>query len=166
MSERQVVNIQSRNIKETLRLGEIIGKSLNPGSIVGINGNLGAGKTVLVKGMAKGLGVEEEINSPTFVIVNCYEGRVPFYHFDLYRISSKDELLDIGYEELFFGEGIAAVEWADRVKEVFPEDAISIEIQTPESDQESMETTRKINFEGSKEWVLLFKSMAEQASLA
>ncbi|MCH8013251.1 MAG: tRNA (adenosine(37)-N6)-threonylcarbamoyltransferase complex ATPase subunit type 1 TsaE, partial [Candidatus Dadabacteria bacterium] len=111
----ETLKIRLTNTNETLKLGEIIGKSLNPGSIIALVGDLGAGKTVLVKGIAKGLGVDEEPNSPTFVIMNQYEGRIPLYHFDLYRVSSEEELFGIGYDEFFFGEGVAAVEWADRV---------------------------------------------------
>ncbi len=126
MADMETLKIRLKNTNETLKLGEIIGKSLNPGSIIALVGDLGAGKTVLVKGIAKGLGVDEEPNSPTFVIMNQYEGRIPLYHFDLYRVSSEEELFGIGYDEFFFGEGVAAVEWADRVQDVFPEHTIKI----------------------------------------
>ena len=126
MADMETLKIRLKNTNETLKLGEIIGKSLNPGSIIALVGDLGAGKTVLVKGIAKGLGVDEEPNSPTFVIMNQYEGRIPLYHFDLYRVSSEEELFGIGYDEFFFGEGVAAVEWADRVQDIFPEHTIKI----------------------------------------
>jgi len=149
---------------ETLKLGEIIGKSLKPGTIIALKGELGAGKTVLVKGIAKGLGVEEEPNSPTFVIMNCYEGRLPLFHFDLYRVADEEELIAMGYDEFFFGGGVSAVEWADRVPAIFPEDAIEICMTIPEG--EGSENTREINVKGITQWVLSFKNTAEQASLA
>jgi tRNA threonylcarbamoyladenosine biosynthesis protein TsaE len=163
MAETETLELQLNSSDETLKLGEIIGKSLNPGSIIALVGDLGAGKTVLVKGIAKGLGVDEEPNSPTFVIMNSYEGRIPLYHFDLYRLSDEEELLGIGYDEYFFGNGVAAVEWADRVKEIFPEHTIKIEINILESDSEDSMTKRKIKLEGNRQWVLLFKNTAEQA---
>lgn len=149
--------------EETIKLGEIIGKSLKPGSIIALKGTLGAGKTVLVKGIAKGLGIEDEPNSPTFVIMNVYEGEVPLYHFDLYRVEDADELLGIGYEEFFYGHGVSAVEWADRIEEIFPEYTIYIEIEIPEPEAEGSETIRDIKIEGKKEWLLSFKNTAEQA---
>jgi len=163
MANMETLELQLNNSDETLKLGEIIGKSLIPGSIIALVGDLGAGKTVLVKGIAKGLGIEEEPNSPTYVIMNSYEGRIPLYHFDLYRVSSEDELFGIGYDEFFFGDGVTAVEWADRVQGIFPEDTIKIEITIPESESEDSETTRNIRIEGASKWVLLFKNTAEQA---
>ncbi len=163
MANIETLQLQLNNSYETLKLGEIIGKSLIPGSIIALVGDLGAGKTVLVKGIAKGLGVVEEPNSPTYVIMNSYEGRIPLYHFDLYRISSEDELFGIGYDEFFFGDGVTAVEWADRVQGIFPEDTIKIEITIPESESEDSETKRNIAIEGRREWVLSFKNTAEQA---
>lgn len=163
MANMETLELQLNNSDETLKLGEIIGKSLIPGSIIALVGDLGAGKTVLVKGIAKGLGIDEEPNSPTYVIMNSYEGRIPLYHFDLYRVSSEDELFGIGYDEFFFGDGVTAVEWADRVQGIFPEDTIKIEITIPESESEDSETTRNIAIEGRREWVLSFKNTAEQA---
>jgi len=162
MANIETIEMQLKNTNETLKLGEIIGKSLNPGSIIALVGDLGAGKTVLVKGIAKGLGIEEEPNSPTYVIMNSYEGRISLYHFDLYRVSSEDELFGIGYDEYFFGDGVAAVEWADRVEDIFPEHTIKIEITIPESDGEDSETRRDIRIEGKSKWVLSFKNTAEQ----
>ncbi len=163
MVERETIELRLNNTDETLKLGEIIGKSLNPGSIIALVGDLGAGKTVLVKGIAKGLGIDEEPNSPTFVIMNSYEGRLPLYHFDLYRLSDEEELLGIGYDEYFFGDGVAAVEWADRIKDIFPEHTINIDIKIPESESEDSEKQRDIKIEGVTKWVLSFKNTAEQA---
>jgi len=163
MTEMETIHLQLNNSDDTLKLGEIIGKSINPGSIIALVGDLGAGKTVLVKGLAKGLGVEEEPNSPTFVIMNSYEGRIPLHHFDLYRLSDEDELLAIGYEEFFYGEGVCAVEWADRVQEIFPEHTINIEINIPGTEVENSETQREIIIKGNKKWALSFRNTAEQA---
>lgn len=165
MTDNESVEIYLNSSEDTLKLGEIIGKSLNPGSIIALVGDLGAGKTVLVKGIAKGLGIDEEPNSPTFVIMNYYEGPVPLYHFDLYRLSDEDELLGIGYDEYFFGTGVCAVEWADRIEDIFPDHTINIEIKIPESDSDDSVTKRVIKIEGNKEWVSSFKNTAEQASL-
>ena len=162
MSDKKTIELQLKSSDQTMLLGEIIGKSLNPGSIIALLGDLGAGKTVIVKGIAKGLDIEEEPNSPTFVIMNSYEGRLPLYHFDLYRLSDEDELLGIGYDEFFYGQGVCAVEWADRVKEIFPESTIRIEIKIPESENEDSEMIREISIEGNTKWVLSFKSTAEQ----
>ena len=163
MTDIETLELQLNSSDETLKLGEIIGKSLNPGSIIALVGDLGAGKTVLVKGIAKGLEIQEEPNSPTFVIMNSYEGRIPLYHFDLYRLSDEEELLGIGYDEYFFGDGVAAVEWADRVEEIFPDHTIKIEINILESVNEDSMTKRKIKLEGNKKWVLSFKNTVEQA---
>lgn len=163
MTEMNNINITVDSPEKTLKLGEIIGNSLNPGTIIALIGELGAGKSVLVKGIAKGLGIEEEPNSPTFVIMNRYEGRMPLYHFDLYRVADEDELLAMGYQEFFYGAGVAAVEWADRVPEVFPGEAVQITIEMPVS--EGAETKRDINIKGKNEWVLSFKNTAAQASL-
>lgn len=161
MAEKESMEIRVTGRDQTIKLGEIIGKSLEPGTIIALNGDLGAGKTVLVKGIARGLGIEEEPNSPTFVIMNAYEGNIPLYHFDLYRVEDADELKGIGYEDFLFGDGVSAVEWADRIEEIFPEYTIYIKIEIPEA--ESSETTRDIRIEGNKEWVLSFKNTAEQA---
>ncbi len=147
--------------EDTIKLGEALGKLLKPGDIVALKGELGAGKTVLVKGIAKGLDINEEPNSPTFVIMNAYKGRVPLYHFDLYRVSGKEELEGIGYEDYFFSDGVAVVEWADKAEEIFPESTIEIEIKIPTRDTGS-ETARDIKFKGEERWLSLFRSTAER----
>lgn len=157
------MEIVVKDSEETVRLGEIIGKSLKPGTIIALKGDLGAGKTVLVKGIALGLGVEDDPVSPTFVIMNAYEGRIPLYHFDLYRVSGADELSGIGFEEFLFGKGVAAVEWAERIEEILPGYTIHINIAIPENDHESPETTRNIRIEGKEEWVSSFKNTAARA---
>ncbi|MGB7291809.1 MAG: tRNA (adenosine(37)-N6)-threonylcarbamoyltransferase complex ATPase subunit type 1 TsaE [Thermodesulfobacteriota bacterium] len=156
--------IYSSSEEETIKIGEKLGKLLKPGSIVGLIGELGTGKTVLVKGIARGMNIQEEPNSPTFVIMNKYDGRTPLYHFDLYRITSAEELEGIGYEEYFYGNGVTVVEWSDRVKEIFPDKTIKIEITIPVEPDHKDETVRKINIEGKDRWLSSFKNTVEQAS--
>ncbi|MBF8301917.1 MAG: hypothetical protein HW396_198 [Candidatus Dadabacteria bacterium] len=145
---------------DTIKVGEVLGRSLKPGAIVALKGELGAGKTVLVKGIAKGLDVNGEPNSPTFVIMNAYEGRIPLYHFDFYRVSGVFELEGIGYEDYFYDDGVTVVEWADRVEGVFPESAIWIEIKIP-GKRNTNSNVREINVEGEEKWLSLFRSMVE-----
>lgn len=108
---------------------ELASKAL-PGNVYTLIGDLGVGKTTFTQGFAKGLNIDEPVNSPTFTIVQIYEeGRIPFYHFDVYRIADPDEMYEIGYEDYFYGEGVSIIEWADLVKEIIPKDAIRIEIE-------------------------------------
>lgn len=107
--------------QETFALGEKIGKEARPGDIYALLGDLGVGKTVFTKGLAKGLGIEEHVSSPTFTILQVYdEGRLPLYHFDVYRIGDPEEMDEIGYEDCFFGEGVCLVEWANLIEELMP----------------------------------------------
>jgi tRNA threonylcarbamoyladenosine biosynthesis protein TsaE len=158
------IEIVVHSSDETIALGEAVGKSLKPGSIIALRGDLGAGKTVLVKGIARALGIEDDPVSPTFVIMNAYEGAMPLYHFDLYRVSGADELYGIGFEEFLFGKGVSAVEWAERIEEELPEYTIDIEIAIPEAGGGASETTRNIRIKGKEEWVSSFRNTAERAS--
>ena len=118
--------IETNSASETLALGEKLGKAAKPGQIYTLNGDLGVGKTVLTQGFAKGLGITEAVNSPTFTIIQEYtEGRLPFYHFDVYRIGDIEEMEEIGYDDYFFGEGVCLIEWAELIEELIPEGAIS-----------------------------------------
>lgn len=112
---------ESGREQETFALGEKIGKEAQPGDIYALLGDLGVGKTVFTKGLAKGLGVKEHVSSPTFTILQVYdEGRIPLYHFDVYRIGDPEEMDEIGYEDCFFGEGVCLVEWANLIEELMP----------------------------------------------
>ena len=118
--------IKTYGTEETIALGEKLGRCLEKGDVVTLNGDLGAGKTHFTKGIAKGLNVDDYITSPTFTIVNEHEGRIPLYHFDVYRIDDIYEMYEIGFEEYLYGEGVCIVEWSDKVKDVLPKDTIDI----------------------------------------
>ena len=124
------VIIETENPEETFALGQKIGRAATPGQVYTLTGDLGVGKTVFTQGVASGLGITEPVNSPTFTIVQVYEeGRLPFYHFDVYRIGDIEEMEEIGYDDYFFGEGICLIEWAELIEEILPENRISITIQ-------------------------------------
>jgi tRNA threonylcarbamoyladenosine biosynthesis protein TsaE len=117
------LNKTSKSVEETMGIGEKFAKGLKPGDCVALIGDLGAGKTVFTKGVAKGLGVKDAcyVNSPTFVIIKEYEGKLPLYHFDLYRLNGHSGFDDMNYEEYFYGNGVTVIEWADKIKELLPE---------------------------------------------
>nr|WP_296155818.1 tRNA (adenosine(37)-N6)-threonylcarbamoyltransferase complex ATPase subunit type 1 TsaE [uncultured Blautia sp.] len=122
--------IETGSPEETFELGKKIGSLAKPGQVYTLTGDLGTGKTVFTQGVAAGLGITEPVNSPTFTIVQVYEeGRLPFYHFDVYRIGDIEEMEEIGYDDYFFGNGICLIEWAELIEEILPEDRISITIQ-------------------------------------
>lgn len=117
--------------QETIDVGVRLGASVSVGDIVLLFGNIGSGKTVFSKGIALGLGVETTVTSPTFTLIQVYQGRIKMYHFDLYRLNSTYELFDIGYEELLYSEdGVAVVEWPERLHELCPESYIKVEIES------------------------------------
>lgn len=141
--------IETNTPEETYELGRRMGASAVSGRIYTLNGDLGTGKTVFTQGVAAGLGIREPVNSPTFTIVQEYEdGRMPFYHFDVYRIGDIEEMEEIGYDDYFFGEGICFIEWAELIEELLPPDVISITI---EKNPEKGFDYRKITIEGLKE---------------
>ena len=108
--------------EDTFALGKQMGKEAKPGQLFTLIGDLGVGKTVFTQGFAAGLGITEPVNSPTFTILQSYEGgRLPFYHFDVYRIGDVEEMEEIGYEDCFYGDGVCLVEWADLIEEILPE---------------------------------------------
>ena len=120
---------ETHNSKETYELGFNMGKSAKAGDVYCLDGDLGVGKTVFTQGFAKGLGINEPINSPTFTIVQEYhEGRLPLYHFDVYRIGDITEMDEIGYEEYFYSEGVCLIEWGNLISEFMPENATYITI--------------------------------------
>lgn len=123
-----MIKVRVSSISETEQLGEIIGKVLEKGDIVCLTGDLGAGKTTMTKSIAKAIGVDDYVTSPSYTIINVYEGNLPFYHFDVYRINDVEELYEIGYEEYFFGDGVCVIEWAGMIEEIIPDDRIWVEI--------------------------------------
>lgn len=126
-----------RNELDTWEFGKELAGKLKPGDVVALIGDLGTGKTTLTKSIAEGLGITEMITSPTFTIVQEYtEGRLPLYHFDVYRLCDLEEMFELGYEEYFFGQGVCVVEWADQIMEIIPEDAIIIRIDYGTSEDE------------------------------
>ena len=136
---------ESLSEKDTFDLGKKLGADAKPGQIVCIDGDLGVGKTVFTKGFAEGLGVKDDVVSPTFTIIQEYtDGNIPMYHFDVYRIGHPDEMYDIGYEEYFYGDGVCLIEWSSRIEELLPEDSVHINI---EKDLEKGFDYRKITVE-------------------
>lgn len=141
--------IETRSPEETFALGEKLGREAKPGQIYTLNGDLGTGKTVFTQGFASGLGITEPVNSPTFTILQVYEeGRMPFCHFDVYRIGDVEEMDEIGYEDCFYGEGVCLIEWAELIEEILPENVIVVTI---EKDLEQGFDYRKITLEGLPE---------------
>lgn len=137
---------ETRSEKETFELGKKLGGKAEAGQIFCLDGELGVGKTVFTQGFAKGLDIEESVNSPTFTIVQVYdEGRIPLYHFDVYRIGEPEEMYEIGYEEYFFGEGVSLIEWSKLIDELIPKEAIQVTI---EKNLEKGLDYRKITVEG------------------
>ena len=134
--------------EETKKIAFEMGKNAVKGDIYCLSGDLGAGKTLFSKGFAAGLEIpEDDVTSPTFTIINQYDGRLTMYHFDVYRINDIWEMDDTGYEDCFFGEGVCLVEWAEMVKDIIPENAVWINI---EKDLEKGDNYRKINIRGDK----------------
>ena len=122
--------IESFSADETLKLGQSLGEQAKTGEVYTLIGDLGVGKTVLTQGIAEGLGIDEPICSPTFTIVQVYEeGRMPFYHFDVYRIGDIEEMDEIGYEDYFYGDGLTMIEWANLIEEILPERRKEITIE-------------------------------------
>ena len=122
---------------DTKEFGKELAKKLKPGDVVALIGDLGTGKTTLTKSIAEGLGITAMITSPTFTIVQEYmEGRLPLYHFDVYRIIDLEEMYELGYEEYFFGKGVCVIEWADLIMDIIPEDSIVIRIEYGASEDE------------------------------
>ncbi|MCD8036536.1 MAG: tRNA (adenosine(37)-N6)-threonylcarbamoyltransferase complex ATPase subunit type 1 TsaE [Clostridiales bacterium] len=140
--------IESYSQNETEQIGFELGLKAKSGEIYCLSGDLGVGKTVLTKGFARGLGIDEHITSPTFTIINEYSGRLPLYHFDVYRIADPEEMDYIGCDEYFFGEGVCLIEWAELISDIIPDNAQWIKI---EKDIERGLDYRKITIGDKKE---------------
>ena len=148
------LTLTSRDPVETFHLGRIIGETLLEGAIVALIGELGAGKTSLTQGIARGMGVPEgyPITSPTFTLINEYPGRLNLVHLDVYRLSGSADLMDLGYEEYFFGKNVTVIEWAEKIKDVLPEKSLFITLTYIE------DTRRRIEISGEDEQVIRIKS--------
>lgn len=123
-----MLKYNTHSVEETLIIGEKLGRLLRRGNIVCLSGDLGAGKTAFTQGMAKGLEVSDYVTSPTYTIINEYEGRLSLYHFDVYRLNDVSEMYELGYEEYFFGDGVVVLEWADVVRDIIPKERLWITI--------------------------------------
>jgi tRNA threonylcarbamoyladenosine biosynthesis protein TsaE len=121
----------TKSSEETITLGKKIGEVLKPGDILGFYGELGSGKTTMIKGIAIGLGVKEEnlVKSPSFIMINEYKGRYPIYHIDLYRIKNTEEILSIGLDDYLYGDGVCLIEWAEKAEKELPENIIKVELE-------------------------------------
>lgn len=127
---KEVRVIETHSPEETFAFGKMLGQQAVAGQVLCLDGDLGVGKTVFTQGFAQGLGIEGPVNSPTFTIVQVYEeGRLPLYHFDVYRIGDVEEMDEIGYEDYFYGEGVALIEWSTLIEEIIPESAIHVTIE-------------------------------------
>lgn len=139
--------IETYGPRETFALGKKMGEEAEAGQVICLNGDLGVGKTVFTQGFAEGLGIEGTVNSPTFTILQEYDdGRLPFYHFDVYRIGDVSEMYEIGYEDCFYGDGVSLIEWSELIEEILPDDVITITI---EKDLDKGFDYRKITIEPS-----------------
>ncbi len=122
--------IETRSPEETFETGKKLGEKAVPGQVFTLMGDLGVGKTVFTQGLARGLGIQEPVSSPTFTIVQVYEeGRLPFYHFDVYRIGDVEEMDEVGFDDYIMGEGVSLIEWADLIKEILPEKRTEVRIE-------------------------------------
>lgn len=130
-----MLELFSNSAEDTIKIGKLIGSSLTKGTVIAYKGTLAAGKTTLTKGIAESLEIDEVITSPTFTLVSEYEGKLPLYHFDVYRLDSVEDFLNIGSEEMMYGDGVCAIEWSEKIESALPKDAIiiDIEILTPET---------------------------------
>ena len=127
---REVKIIETHSPEETFAFGKLLGEQAVPGQVLCLDGDLGVGKTVFTQGFAAGLAIDGPVNSPTFTIVQVYEeGRLPLYHFDVYRIGDVEEMDEIGYEDYFYGEGVALIEWSTLIEEIIPQTAIHVTIE-------------------------------------
>lgn len=131
-----MVKIYLDGEEQTKEIGYKLGKLLTPGSVICLIGDLGAGKTTMTQSLARAIGVDDYITSPTFTIVNEYEGKMPLYHFDVYRIGSSDEMYDIGYDEYINGDGVCIIEWANLIDDILPDEYLYIELKYKDMSRE------------------------------
>ena len=121
--------ISTKNPEETKKLGKEVGKLARPGDLLAFYGELGAGKTCFIQGISRELEVQDYVTSPSFTIINEYHGKIPIYHFDLFRLNNAEEILELGYEEYFYGEGLTVIEWAEKIEQLLPKEYLKIDIK-------------------------------------
>lgn len=157
-----MLKIITKNEEQTYKLGEHLGKILQQGDIICLTGDLGAGKTAFTKGIGIGLDIKEFITSPTYTIINEYDGRISLFHFDVYRLEGVEEMYELGYEEYFFGDGAVVIEWADIVKDIIPQERLWITILRGKE-----EDTREILFDASGErYQRVIKELEQYADIS
>ena len=142
VAQREPLVIETFSPVETAALGEKLAPLLQAGDILCLNGDLGAGKTSFSQGVALGLGVGDRVTSPTFTLINEYQGRLPFYHFDVYRLEAPEDMEDLGYEEYFYGSGVCLIEWANKIEPLLPRERLVITLTR----EETAENRRRITF--------------------
>jgi tRNA threonylcarbamoyladenosine biosynthesis protein TsaE len=134
----------SRSVDQTIEYGRRFGRKLYAGNVIGLQGDLGAGKTTLVKGLAAAFGIEQHsVHSPTFSLINEYEGRLPFYHMDFYRLEHVNEAIEIGAEDYFYGNGVCVIEWAEKIQEILPGQMIRITLENRGPNMRQINITEK-----------------------
>ncbi len=138
------MTLYTNSAQETIELGKKIGSMLKKGDILAMQGTLAAGKTTITKGIALSLGVEDTITSPTFCLISEYEGKIPLYHMDVYRLNGSDDFINLGAEELIYGNGVSIIEWSEKIMDTLPKKTIIIRLETVESEDGSK---RKIQIE-------------------
>ncbi len=136
--------------EETIKAGKALGSILGASDVVCLTGDLGAGKTAFTRGIAEALGITEHITSPTFTIVNEYEGTLPLYHFDVYRTSGSDEMFDIGFEEYLYGNGVTVIEWADMISDILPKEYVQVNIEQTFVEPDSIGREISFDFKGKR----------------
>ncbi|MCL5290126.1 MAG: tRNA (adenosine(37)-N6)-threonylcarbamoyltransferase complex ATPase subunit type 1 TsaE [Firmicutes bacterium] len=129
--------------EETVRVGKVLGALLEPGDLLCLSGDLGAGKTTFARGVALGLGIKGRVTSPTFILINEYPGKIPMYHMDVYRLDGPAGMDDLGYEEYFYGNGVTLVEWAEKVEKILPGERMDIYLAPSSEDSDAREITLK-----------------------
>lgn len=124
--------------EQTIEIGRAVGKALKRGDILALQGTLAAGKTTITKGIAQGLGIHETITSPTFTLISEYDGSLPLYHMDIYRLDSTEDFIDLGAEELLYGEGVCIVEWSEKIMDILPQTTIIIKLEVRENEKRAI----------------------------
>ncbi|GAG61062.1 unnamed protein product [marine sediment metagenome] len=123
------LTIITKSPEETKNLGKEVSKLTKPGDLLAFYGELGAGKTCFIQGISQGLKVKDYVTSPSFTIINEYQGKIPIYHFDLFRLDNAEEILELGYKEYFYGEGLTVIEWAEKIEQLLTKEHLKIEIK-------------------------------------